>query len=75
MKTAYIRKNGLYLKSEIVTYESNYWKVSELVAEHKTRYSWTKNKDEVVYLIDRELADTYLTKRYKQLFFKGVEVK
>lgn len=59
MKTAYIRKTGLYLKSETVTYESDYWEVLELVAEHKTRYSWTKNKDEAVYFIDRELADTF----------------
>lgn len=45
-------KNGLYLKSETVTYESDYWEVSELIAEHKTRYSWTKNKDEAVSFID-----------------------
>lgn len=70
----YIMKNGLYLKSETVTYESDYWEVSELVAEHKTRYSWTKNKDEAVSFIDRELANTYLTKRYKQPFFKNAEV-
>lgn len=67
-------KDGLYLKSETVTYESDYWEVSELIAEHKTRYSWTKNKDEAVCFIDKELADTYLAKRYKQPFFRNAEI-
>lgn len=68
-------KDGLYLKSETVTYESDYWEVSELVAEHKTNYSWTKNKDDAVSFIDRELADTYLAKRCKQPFFRNAEVQ
>jgi len=70
----YIKKNGLFLKVETVTFESDYWEVSELIAEHKTRYSWTKNKDEAVFFIDKELADTYLAKRYKQSFFRDAQV-
>lgn len=70
----HIMKNGLYLKSETVTYESDYWEVSELIAEYKNRYSWTNNKDEAVSFIDKELADTYLAKKYKRSFFKNAEV-
>lgn len=58
-------KDGLYLKVESVKYESDYWEVSELVAEHKSHYSWTTNKDE---------AMNYLAKRSKQSFFKDAEV-
>lgn len=72
MRVYHIEKNGLFLKVEAVTFESDYWEISELVAEHKTRYSWTKNKD--VSFIDKELADTYLAKRYKQPFFRNAEV-
>lgn len=74
MHLYYIKKNGLFLKVETVTFESDYWEVSELIAEHKTRYSWTKNKDEAVFFIDKELADTYLAKRYKQSFFRDAQV-
>ena len=34
-------KNGQYLNSETINYESDYWEVSEISAESETRYSWT----------------------------------
>lgn len=67
-------KDGLYLKVESVKYESDYWEVSEMVAEHKTRYSWTNDNDEALYFTDQETANSYLAKRYRQSFFKDAEV-
>lgn len=64
----------MHLKTETATYESNYLEVLEMVAEYNTCHSCTKNKDEAVYFIDRELADTYLAKGYKRSFFKNAEV-
>lgn len=74
MRIYYIQKNGLFLKSETVTSESDYWEVSELVAEHKTRYEWTENKGEALYWTDYDEAVRYLAKRSKQSFFRDAEV-
>ena len=56
LRNHYIKKNGLFLKRETVMYESDYWQVEEIDAEYKTRYTWTKNQEEVsVFLIDKML--------------------
>lgn len=75
MRFYYIKKNGLFLKIETITYESDYWEVSEIVAESRTRYSWTDDKDEAKTFPSYSDAMTYLAKRSKQLFFKGAEIK
>lgn len=74
MRPYYIKKNGLFLKVETVTIESDYWEVSEIVAEHKTRFSWTDNKDEAMTFSSYSDAMTYLVKRSKQSFFFQAQV-
>lgn len=44
MKLYYTKKNGLFLKVETVTSESDYWEVSEIYSEIKTSYCWTDDK-------------------------------
>lgn len=68
-------KNGQYLNSETINYESDYWEVSEISAESETRYSWTDDKDEAKTFSSYSDAMTYLVKRSKQSFFKGAEIK
>ena len=74
MRSCYIKKNGLFLKIETVKYESDYWEMSEIVAEHKTRYSWTDNKDEAKSFTTYQEAQSFLAKKYKQSFFFQAEV-
>lgn len=74
MRTYYIKKNGLFLKSETVTFESDYWEVSEIIAEHKTRYSWTDDKEEAKSFTTYQEANSFLAKKDKQSFFKDAVV-
>lgn len=74
MRLYYIMKDGLYLKADTATYESDYWGVSDITAEHKTRYLWTAIKAEAKYWTEHREASRYLTMQYKQAFFKGAEV-
>lgn len=62
------------MKVDTATYESDYWEISDIKAEHKTRYSWTADKAEAKYWTEHREAITYLAKQYKQAFFKGAEV-
>lgn len=74
MRTYYIKKNGLFLKSETVTSESDYWEVSEIIAEHKTHYSWTDDKEEAKSFMTYQEAKVFLAKKAKQSFFNDAIV-
>lgn len=74
MRLYYIMKDGLYLKADTAAYESDYWEVSDITAEHKTRYLWTADKSEAKYWTEYREAGRYLAIRSKQAFFKGAEV-
>lgn len=70
LRNHYIKKNGLFLKSETVTFESDYWEVSEIAAEYQTRYSWTDDKEEAKSFTTYQEARAFLAKKDKQSFFK-----
>ena len=63
MHFCYIKKNGLFLKSETVIFESDCWEVSEIITEDQTRYSWTDDKDEAKVFQSYQETREFLVKK------------
>ncbi len=58
-----IKKKGLYLASQTITYEDDYWEPSEIDAQITTRFEWIKDSDNAMTFIDRMSANSFLAKK------------
>lgn len=68
-----IKKKGLYLSSQTVTYEDDYWEPSEIDAQITTRFEWVKNSDLAMTFMDRTIANGFLA-RQRGKFWWDAEV-
>lgn len=68
-----IKKKGLYLSSQTVTYEDDYWEPSEIDAQITTRFEWVKDSDLAMTFMDRTIANGFLA-RQRGGFWRDAEV-
>ena len=58
-----IKKKGLYLASQTITYEDDYWDPSEINAQITTRFEWIKDSDNAMTFMDRTNANGFLARQ------------
>ncbi|UOG18734.1 hypothetical protein [Acinetobacter sp. PK01] len=68
-----IKKKGLYLSSQTVTYEDDYWEPSEIGAQITTRFEWVKDSDLAMTFMDSTIANGFLA-RQRGGFWRDAEV-
>ncbi|QDK97345.1 hypothetical protein FM020_05375 [Acinetobacter tandoii] len=68
-----IKKKGLYLSSQTITYEDDYWEPSEIDAQITTRFEWIKDSDNAMTFMDRTNANSFLA-RQRGGFWRDAEV-
>ena len=68
-----IKKKGLYLASQTITYEDDYWEPSEINAQITTRFEWIKDSDNAMTFMDRTSANGFLA-RQRGKFWWDAEV-
>lgn len=68
-----IKKKGLYLSSQTITYEDDYWEPSEITAQITTRFEWVKDSDNAMTFMDRTSANGFLARQRGQ-FWRDAEV-
>lgn len=68
-----IKKKGLYLASQTITYEDDYWEPSEIDAQITTRFEWIKDSDNAMTFMNRMSANGFLARQRGQ-FWRDAEV-
>lgn len=56
-----IKKKGLYLASQTITYEDDYWEPSEIDAQITTRFEWIKDSDNAMTFMGRVNANGFFS--------------
>lgn len=51
------QKKGLYLATQTITYENEYWEPSEIDAQITTRFEWINDSDNVMNFMGRVNAN------------------
>lgn len=63
----------MYLTSQTITHEDDYWEPSEITAQMATGIAWVDDADLTDTFIDRMRAESYLAVRRGE-FWKGAKV-
>lgn len=67
------QKKGLYLATQTITYEDEYWEPSEIDAQITTRFEWTNDSDNARTFMGRVSANGFLARQRGQ-FWLDAEV-
>ena len=70
-----IKKKGLYLSSQTITYEDDYWEPSEIDAQITTRFEWIKDSDNAMTFMDRSSANSFLARKRGQFWWDAEVVE
>ena len=70
-----IKKKGLFLSSQTITYEDDYWEPSEITGRITTRFEWVKDSDNAMTFMDRTIANGFLARQHGKFWWDAEVVE